>query len=75
MDSIDRKFRKKTHDELIRKCKRSTKAYGLVPYELGMANDKMNCQQFVHMLYAYARDMTVLKATCITNVISGNFVI
>jgi len=65
----------KTHDELIDKCERSTKAYSLVPYELGMVNDKMNCQQFVHMLYAYARGITVLKATCITNLVSGNIVI
>ncbi|CAF3793341.1 unnamed protein product [Adineta steineri] len=53
----------KTHSELIEKCERSTKAYFLVPYELGMINDKMNCQQFVHMLYAYALNITVLKAT------------
>jgi hypothetical protein len=65
----------RTHSELIEKCGSSKKSYSLVPYELGMVNDNMNCQQFVHRLYAYARDITVLKATCITNAISGNFVL
>ncbi|CAF1462472.1 unnamed protein product [Adineta steineri] len=62
----------RTHTELLEKCGSSKKSYSLVPYELGMVNDKMNCQQFVHRLYAYARGISVLEATCITNAVSGN---
>ena len=64
-----------SHLRLIEKCERSRKPYFLVPYELGMVNDNMNCQQFVHMLYGYARAIPVFKATLITNIISGNILL